>query len=480
MKRTWLALAFLLPVTATLAEQSPTSVDASALVGIWEGNLSVPPGLELQMIFKIARAETGGGLKTTLDVPDQSAAGVPVDSVTLEGDNATISVKRIRGEFKGVRGKDGNSIKGQWKQGPLSLPLELKKVETASTRKRPQMPNPPFPYRVEEVSYPSVASGVKLAGTLTIPEGKGPFPAVVFASGSGPQDRDETLLGHKPFLVLDDALTRRGVAVLRADDRGVGKSTGNQATATTADFADDAQGGLDFLKHRSEIDARRIGMLGHSEGGVIIPMVAARAPSDVAFLVLMAGTGMTGERILIQQNADMLRAAGAGEDAIALNQTILREVLAILRPSTEPKSMADRIRAVVKANLAKLPAADLAEIGETDVAGSLISRLETPWMRFFLAHDPLLVLKQVKCPVLAINGERDRQVACAENLEGIARALKEGGNVHVTTRAFPKLNHLFQICETGALSEYVRIEETIAPEVLKAIADWVVEQPPLP
>jgi pimeloyl-ACP methyl ester carboxylesterase len=457
------------------------SKGAEVLVGNWVGTLSVPPGFELQLVFRVARAE-GKPAAATLDVPDQGAKGIPVDTLALDGDEATIGIKAIRGEFKGKRNEDGTAMVGKWTQGPITLPLTLKKVDVVPERRRPQMPKPPFPYKAEEVAYPSQADGVTLAGTLTLPEGQGPFPAVLLITGSGPQDRDESILGHKPFLVLADALTRRGIAVLRVDDRGFGRSTGNLATATTDDFADDVQGGVAFLRGRSEIDRKAIGLLGHSEGGIIAPIVAARAPGEVAFIVLLAGTGLPGAEIIRVQGIDTLKAAGADESTIALQRKAIAAILPIVMAETDPEALKAKLQAAMKPLIEELPEKDRKAMADAVSADALAGRLDNPWMRHFLAFDPRPTLARVKCSVLALNGELDTQVAYRPNLDEIARALKQGGNDQVTTRSFPKLNHLFQTCQTGAVSEYARIEETIAPEVLTVIGDWIKERtgPPRP
>ncbi len=470
-------LAILLTGSSALAQdqppsQKPTADRSAALVGNWEGTLSIPPGLELQVIFKIT-AQPGAEPKATLDVPDQGASGIAVSKLSVEGDEIVITIKSIAAEFRGKRDRDPATLHGKWKQGSISLPLALKKVETISQRRRPQTPKPPFPYRVEEVRYPSSTGGVSLAGTLTLPEGAGPFPAVILITGSGPQDRDETILGHKPFLVLADFLTRKGIAVLRFDDRGIGKSSGLFALATTAEFADDVQGGLAFLKKRPEINGKRIGLVGHSEGGIIAPMVAARAPGDVAFVVLMAGTGFPGAAILETQQRDVLRAAGEDDAGIKAATSLLQKLLPIVQAENDPKTRDQKLRAEVKSWLESLPEAKRKEAAEKDLASTVVRQLGLPWMRYFLVHDPRADLAKVKCPVLALGGELDLQVACRENLAEIEKALKNAGNTRVTTRAFPGLNHLFQTCKTGAVSEYAAIEETISPAVLETIAGWI-------
>jgi uncharacterized protein len=483
--RAWLAKSLLLCLIAGSApyqgddqqkngKAADKSAGTAAFKGIWEGILSVPPGLELQIVFKVTTTK-GGEAKATLDIPDENARGIPLSTFSVDGDEVTFGIKELPLEFKGKRDAAGTAILGNWKQGPTVLPLTLMKVASATQRRRPQTPKPPFPYKTEDVLYPSKATGVHLAGTLTLPQGKAPFPAVLMITGSGPQDRDESIVGHRPFLVLADALTRRGIAVLRSDDRGVGRSTGAFDTATSADFADDAEGGLNFLKGRPEIDPKKLGLLGHSEGGVIGPMVAARAPDHVAFLVLLAGTGVSGESLANAQQETMLRAAGATEETIKTTNELLKRLLPILLGEKDPKLASEKMSAAVKAWLAEQSEATRKSVADQDLPTLMVQRLSSPWLRYFLALDPRKELARVKCPVLAINGELDSQVAFRENLDGIAKALKDSGNDRVTTRSFPQLNHLFQSCKTGALSEYARIEETMNPEVLKTITDWVVD-----
>ena len=263
---------------------------------IWEGSLELPGRVKLRLVFHAAKTRTASSA-ATLDSPDQGAYGHKVDTAEIDNGSIRFGIKAIQGDYEGKLDEAGGSASGHWKQAGTSFPLDLKKVEKASEVRRPQMPKGPFPYVSEEVAYESRAEGVRIAGTLTLPEGDGPFPAALLISGSGPQDRDETLVGHKPFLVLADDLTRRGIAVLRVDDRGFGASTGDHASATTADFAEDVRGGVDFLKGRPKIDPDRIGLIGHSEGGLIAPIVASQS-DDVAFIVLMAGPGLPGDEIL--------------------------------------------------------------------------------------------------------------------------------------------------------------------------------------
>ena len=286
------------------------------LAGSWEGKLTLPGGVELRLVLRVEEKTRGDKKRriAVLDSPDQGRPGIPVTGIKLDGDKVTIEVKGIGGRFEGTLDKEKKQLKGEWSQGGGKFPLTLSYTDKPTVMRRPQHPKAPFPYEVEQVTFRNEDAGVTLAGTLTRPKGEGPFPAVLLITGSGAQDRDETLLGHKPFLVLADSLTRRGFAVLRVDDRGVGGSTGSLETVTSADLVGDALAGVAFLKGRPRIDPTRIGLAGHSEGGMIAPMAAGRDGS-VAFLVLLAGTGVTGEKILLDQNALILKAGGASEKA---------------------------------------------------------------------------------------------------------------------------------------------------------------------
>ena len=325
--------------------------------------------------------------------------------------------------------------------------------------RRPQNPVKPYPYRAEDLQYANPGAGIKLAATLTIPPGKGPFPAVVLITGSGQQDRDESLLGHKPFLVLSDYLTRKGIAVLRSDDRGAGGSGGDFAIATTADFATDTEAAVAYLKTRPEVDPHRIGLIGHSEGGVIAPMVAARN-GDIAFIVMMAGTGVPGDRIVAAQVVAGAEAAGMDHESAAKAGEQERRVLDLVEHETDPGALRRKLGAELGLPPAQIDAA--------------YRQLTSPWYRYFLTYDPAPALRKVACPVLALDGEKDTQVPAKLNLPAIRQALEDGGNRHFEVDELPGLNHLFQHAKTGAFSEYSQIEETIAPEALEKMAAWIL------
>jgi pimeloyl-ACP methyl ester carboxylesterase len=305
---------------------------------------------------------------------------------------------------------------------------------------------------------------VRLAGTLTKPKGPGKFPAVLLITGSGPQNRDEEIFGHKPFLLIADFLTRHGIAVLRVDDRGTAESIGKFATATTADFATDVMAGVQFLLKRPEIDAKHIGLLGHSEGGAIAPMVAVRLP-EVAFLILLAGTGVPDDETIVQQVYRGNLAGGASEESARQARELERAILNIVKAEPDAEAQQRKLMALAEATP-----------GLQQILKAESPRLNSPWYRYFISHDPRPVLANVKIPVLALNGAKDTQVDAEQNLPAIEAALRKGGNRDVTIKLLPGLNHLFQQCKTGDVSEYQSIEQTMAPEVLDLIADWIAKR----
>ncbi len=446
----------------------------SPLEGIWEGTLTVPGG-ELRVVFRISATEDGV-LAATMDSPDQGATGIPVDEVLVEGAKVHIEVKSVLGAFDGEMAQDGRSIDGEWKQSGYTLPLLLLAVEEVREISRPQEPKEPYPYDEEEVIYENEKAGVRLAGTLTLPRSKVAVPAVLLISGSGAQDRNETVFGHRPFLVLADYLTRRELAVLRVDDRGTGESTGDFALCTSEDFASDVIAGIEYLKGRKEIDSGKIGLIGHSEGGLIAPMVAARTP-DVVFIVLLAGTGVTGEEILYEQAALIARASGATEEAISENRVVQEAIFSVLKEESDDEMAETRIRDILAAAFTEWTEEEQQAMGYVEAGvEQQLAQVMSPWFRHFLVYDPAPTLREVKCPVLALIGEKDLQVPPGTNLPAIESALRDGGNRDFTVREIPSLNHLFQTATTGSILEYSRIEETIAPVALELIGDWILQR----
>lgn len=463
------------PVTPDEAVNS--NMDIEEIEGLWLGTLQVQGGMELRLLFNISTSPDGS-VNATMDSVDQGAKGIPVDVVTYKDGNLHIGVKSM-GTFDGTLQEDGKTIEGEWKQSGLALPLVLSRVNETPDTRREQDPVKPYPYGEEEVVYENEEAGVKLAGTLTIPESEGPFPAVILISGSGQQNRDEEILGHRPFLVLSDYLTRRGIAVLRVDDRGVGGSTGNFSEATSEDFAGDVLAGIDYLKSHKEIDPTRIGLIGHSEGGLIAPIVAVESP-DVAFIVLMAGPGITGEEILYLQSNLIFRAEGIDNETIARNNALMKSIYSVIKEEQNDTIAAEKLQKLLMDEVANMSEEEKKSSGYSEDAleaqvNAQVQNLISPWMRFFLTYDPAPTLMEVKCPVLAINGEKDLQVPPKENLQAIEEALKSGGNKDYTVKELPGLNHLFQTAETGSPSEYAKINETISPVALELIGDWISE-----
>jgi fermentation-respiration switch protein FrsA (DUF1100 family) len=452
--------------------------DGEDIEGTWMGNLRVPAGLELRIVFNIS-ISPDGSIKASMDSPDQGALGIPVETVSYKDGNLNLEVKSIQGSFEGIYKEDSKTIEGKWKQTGSALPLVLSRVEKAPDTHRKQDPVKPYPYIEEEIVYENKEAGVMLAGTLTLPQSEGPFPAVLLITGSGPQNRNEEIMGHRPFLVLSDYLTRQGIAVLRVDDRGVGESTGNFSEATTEDFAEDVLAGVSYLKNRKDIDSSRIGLIGHSEGGLIAPILAVKSP-DIAFIVLMAAPGLTGEEILYMQSDLIARAQGIDNETISENEALMKRMFSVVKEEENNTIAEEKLHNILRAEIANMSEEERESPGYSKAAieasiDAQAKELTSPWMRFFLTYDPKPNLMKVKCPVLAINGEKDLQVPPEENLCAIEEALKEGGNKDYTVKELPGLNHLFQTAETGSPSEYAKIEETISPAALEIIGNWILE-----
>ncbi|MCI0437064.1 MAG: alpha/beta fold hydrolase [Gemmatimonadetes bacterium] len=454
-----------------------TSLSAQAtrdITGSWLGSLDVG-GTTQRLVFNVERDSTGA-LTTKLDSPDQGVNGIPVSGTQVAGDSVKFIVAAVAGDFMGAFSADGTRIIGRWQQGGGVQPLVLRrgKVEAPS---RPQNPGLPFPYDATEVTFPNQADRITLAGTLTLPRSAGPHPAVILISGSGPQDRDESIMEHKPFLVLADHLTRNGIAVLRYDDRGVGKSTGMFATATSENFMSDALAATAYLRTRTGIDPARIGLAGHSEGGLIAPMAAAQS-RDIAFIILLAGPGVTGEEILYAQGEKIMRASGVPDPLIERNRDVQRTLFTIVREEPDREKAAEQMRTQLREVVAAMSPLERQALGVGgDDPGAAIEvqirQVNSPWFRFFLSFDPATALSRVTVPVLALNGELDLQVPHDQNLPAIEAALRSAGNPDVTARTLPRLNHLFQTATTGVPAEYARIQETFSPAALDLITSWI-------
>ena len=433
---------------------------------------------KLQMRVRIYRDESGTET-VFFDSVSQKQGGFKATR-TIDGSEWTIDVTALGAGFKGTINSDKTEIVGTWSQSGLGFDLTLVpekviEVDVVPAIRRPQTPKAPFPYVVEDIKFENKVDGIELAGTLTIPKTNKPCPAVVMISGSGPQDRDESILEHKPFWVIADHLSRNGVAVLRFDDRETAESKGDFSKATSEDFANDAEAAFNYLAKDARISGRHIGLIGHSEGGLIAPIVAARR-SDVAFIVLLAGPGVNGQEILLSQGRLVLEAEGINDKTALTTQreTQLAMFEAILK-SPADSNVESLTNAAIKQLMDSLPEELRNEETLRPSIAAGIAQLNTPWFRNFLTFDPASVLQKVKCPVLALNGQKDVQVDPALNLPAIEAALVKGGNSQYRTMEFPSLNHLFQTCKTGGVSEYQTIEETISPVVLKTMTEWIAE-----
>jgi fermentation-respiration switch protein FrsA (DUF1100 family) len=440
--------------------------------GQWNGALKVQ-GIQLRLVFNISCK--GDTASATFDSPDQGAKGIPFEKVSIEGKQLTIDAPSLRAGYKATLVND-TLLEGTWSQGGMNLPLSLTRANKPMTINRPQEPKQPYPYKTEDLQFDSKSAGVKLAATLVLPQGAGPHPAVILVTGSGPQNRDEELLSHKPFLILSDYLVRQGISVLRYDDRGIGQSTGDFGTATSLDFADDAEGALDYLLTRPEINPNKIGIAGHSEGGMIAPVVAARN-KHLAFIVLLAGPGQKSIDLLADQARLISQAEGETEAAIKeslqLNERLFNILLQQPNDSLALLQMQQLANAMIEASKEMTDDEKKTQLEQMPVT---LNRILNPWFRTFIAWDPSVWLEKVKCPVLAINGTNDLQVPSQKNLGLLEAALKKGGNQQVTVVEMKGLNHLFQHCDSGSPSYYGTIEETFAPEALETIGLWIKKQ----
>lgn len=451
--------------SAVLVALSMVVVAATALAqevaGDWTGKLNT--GFTVRVHFE-ATANGFGGYLT-----NPSGNETKFDQVTFDGKRLHFAVNKLGLSYDSV----WDAKKQAW-NGNLTFqqvyPLKLKRAAAADLapiqHKRPQeaaIAAQPRPYHERDIRFENAAGHNELAGTLSVPDGKGRFPAVVLISGTGHNTRDEDVWGHKVFLVLADALSRRGIAVLRYDKRGVGGSTGNYDAATTVDFTSDAEAAVTWLKTQREIDPHRIGVLGHSEGGIIAPAVAAEDKS-VGFVVMIAGPVIRGDKLFVLQSAMTAKTYGAPNDYIARRKLFDQELYDAVIAAPSGAIALDRARVIV----AKGVAGKVVDLNEADTLAQDVAR---PWERHFLAYDPAPTLASLKVPVLALNGSLDVQVPAKEDLAAARNALRN--NPQATVIELPGMNHLLQDAKSGSPDEYNDIEETMSPAALKIICDWV-------
>ncbi len=454
--------------------QYGTPAVAGELSGPWEGAIFIM-GQELKIIVHFS--EAGGALSATMDIPQQMAAGLPLSQVKRDGDK--VHFELVAGP--GIAIFDGAiaaaAIQGDFLQAGIkgSFKIARQATKPEATAQGPEKPEV-LPYKAEEVT---LANGsVKLAGTLTVPEGKGPFPAVIMITGSGTQNRDEEIFGFKLFRVIADHLTRQGIAVLRCDDRGLG-GQGTFGRDTSEDFASDVVAQGAFLRGRPEIDPLRVGLFGHSEGGIIAPLANLKSP--FGFMVLMAGTAVKGEDVLLEQIGLIAKADGTGETEIAEAIAQQKRIYTLMGTPEGEKEIANLIAEQARQSLEKMPPEQRKAVSDPEayvqsVAKAQVMTFTSPWFRYFLAYDPAPALAAVKCPVLALFGAKDMQVAAKQNLPVMEQAFKQGGNRDATLKIIPEANHLFQQAKTGSPSEYASLAKGFVPGFLETISSWILER----
>lgn len=463
MRKYYLSLLLFLTINSAFAQKT--------FEGTWSGILRIQT-MELGLVFNIK--EHNGQLEATMDSPNQGAKGIPVKSVSTNKDSIYIEMPEIQLVYKGAL-LDPDNIKGSFTQRGQAFDLDLSKTLTLKNN-RPQEPQAPFPYQEEKVSFDNKAVGIKLGGTLTLPQGKGPFPAIVLVSGSGPQDRDETLLGHKPFLVLADYFTRNGYAVLRYDDRGVAQSGGTFKGATSADFTNDAWAAVRFLQSRKEINKKHIGVMGHSEGGMIAAKLAA-AHKELAYIVMLAGPGLRGDQILLQQQELIAKASGMADATIRQSLTSNRNIYDIINSGDkDPKVTEQKLRLYLSNEFKEGRLPHEPGTPKDSVIHTYLQAVADPWMTYFIQYDPQPDLAKIKIPVLALIGAKDHQVLPEFNIPALKNAFAKGNNKKATVLELEGLNHLFQEAQTGMPQEYSTIEQTFSPAAMKTILDWLNKQ----
>ena len=441
--------------------------------GAWNGSLTIGPQT-LRITVRFTTSETG--LRATIDIPQQGATGVQLQNVSYDDSRVYMELPAGPGLAVFDGRQVGDSIGGAFTQAGLGGTFFLKRSSQAAAMA--EEPPEPLPYAEEEVTFHN--AGITLAGTLTLPESGAPHPAVVMITGSGPQNRDEELFGFKPFHLIADHLTRNGIAVLRFDDRGVGGSTGSVSEATTEDFARDVLAAVDFLKNRSDIDPERIGLIGHSEGGIVAPLASSMS-DDVAFMVLMAGTSVSGAEILIEQGALIMRASGATEADMEKQIAFQKRTFEAIRSGDGWDELAADLETRLRESIAEMPDSQRNAITDVDAyidaqIQAQLTALQTPWLRYFLDYDPAGTLRTIDTPILALFGELDLQVPPAQNRGPLEQALRDGNHPDYTVRVLPRANHLFITATTGSPTEYATLEKVFVPEFLPLITEWILER----
>lgn len=458
-------------VFAIVVTMSIVSAFSQDISGDWNGEAKRGEKL-ITFVFKIEKENSK--YSSAMSVPTFRVSGIKPSTTTFIDGKLIIDGSNVGMRYEGVFKKERQQFEGTYKEGGIELVLNLKRGTVKVTAsKRPQEPVKPYPYYEEEVAFENTEAKIELAGTLTLPTKNGKFPVVILISGSGPQDRDESFMGHKPFLVLSDYLTKQGIGVLRFDDRGNGESTGDFGNATTEDFSKDVLSAITYLKTRNDVDIKNIGLIGHSEGGIIAPLVANNS-KDVAFMVLLASTGISGTELSVMQSKTLRQFPVKDEIAYEKNT---RKAIAIVTSNKSDLEIKNELtthyNAFIKPILTSL------NVPEEKINLFIESQLKTslkPWSRYFLQYNPADEIEKLQIPVMSLNGSKDSQVNAKINQEGIRKALIKGENEDYKILELENLNHFFQECETGKMDEYRKIEQTFSPTALKEISNWILKR----
>lgn len=436
--------------------------------GKWTGRF----GGQTMLVFHFKKVNNE--LTGTFDSPKEDVFGIKMTSVTLSGDSLLATVVSLRASYKGKLVND-TTISGIWLQGVAVLPIAFIRTNEL----RPQLPVPPFSYTSEEVEYDNADKSVHFGATLTFPKKGGPFATAILLTGSGQEDRDETIMGHKPFAVIADHLTKNGYAVLRIDDRGIGKTTGSLQGVTSDDFARDAAAAIDYLKGRKEVNAAKMGLIGHSEGGLIANITGVNRSSDVSFIVSLAGPGVRGSVLMAEQNEKILLKRGVPQSGATFYKSFIRQVMDSITLQSDSAAIV-RLATVAYHRLKQeAPDSVIRTLGITGDAQAMLlfknlaGNLSGTWMKYFIASDPAVYISQLSCKYLALNGSEDVQVIAALNLGGIEAALQQSRSKDYAVKEIKGLNHLFQHCHLCTVAEYGNLEETFAPEALNTITEWL-------
>lgn len=433
------------------------SLNLSAQIeGTWNGNIEIPNNC-LPLILHITNENNQ--LKASFDSPNQGAFGIEIPEVKFEEKQLTFKFTAMTISYTGTL--NNQTITGKFTQGGQSFPLNLTKG--TYVQNRPQEPQPPFNYKVENVQFENKKAGIKLAGTLTTPNQKEKYPAVILVSGSGANDRNEELFNHKPFLVLADYLTKNGYAVLRYDKRGVAASEGDFSEATISDFTEDAEAALDFLRSQKNIDVSKMGILGHSEGGIVAQKIAAKN-KNIAFIISMAGPGIDTDQLMLIQKSTIEKQMGVPEITLKMNEKLFGSIYKILKKDISASEAENEIIELIGKN-------PMYKFAPKEQTKQLSDLAHSAWFREFISYEPYENLGKINSKVLVINGDKDVQVTATENIEGWKKGLIH--NKKASFKIYPNLNHLFQEAQTGMPNEYGKIETTIEPYVLEDMVNWL-------